>query len=287
MIIMRKTISLDCPAKVNLSLDVVERRPDGYHNLKTVMHTVNLSDTLTLTLEVSSDVQIVMQSQSTNIPLTADNLCVKAAKAFFDATGSVAKLTIELKKNIPVGAGLGGGSSDAAGTLVGLNKLFDEPLSADKLCQIAAKLGADVPFFIVGGCMLAEGIGEILSPLPGLKDVFFVIAKPDYGISTPWVYKNLVLDEDTKHPNTKAVIDAIGKNDAFALGKEATNVLETVVEKEYPEISQYKTIMSEMGAAYSLMSGSGSSVFGVFDDLSLAQKCAEKLKELTKQVYIA
>lgn len=284
---MIKTISLDCPAKVNLSLDVVERRPDGYHNLKTVMHTVNLCDALTLTLEDSSKAQIAMQSQTTNIPLTEDNLCVKAAKAFFDATNNVAKLTIDLKKNIPVGAGLGGGSSDAAGTLVCLNKLFGEPLSADKLCEIAAKLGADVPFFIVGGCMLAEGIGEILSPLPKLKGVFFVIAKPDYGISTPWVYKNLVLDENTKHPNTQAVIDAISKNDVFALGREAMNVLETVVEKEYPEISQLKAIMSEMSAAYSLMSGSGSSIFGIFDDLTLAQTCAEKLKELTKQVYIA
>lgn len=284
---MIKTISLDCPAKVNLSLDVVERRPDGYHNLKTVMHTVNLCDALTLTLEDSSAVQIAMQSQSTNIPLTEDNLCVKAAKAFFDATNNVAKLTIELDKNIPVGAGLGGGSSDAAGTLVGLNKLFGEPLSADTLCEIAAKLGADVPFFIVGGCMLAEGIGEILSPLPKLKDVFFVIAKPDYGISTPWVYKNLVLDESTKHPSTQAVIDAVSKNYIFALGREATNVLETVVEKEYPEISQFKAIMSEMGAACSLMSGSGSSTFGIFDDLTLAQKCSEELKKLTNQVYIA
>ena len=284
---MIKTISLDCPAKVNLSLDVVEKRPDGYHNLKTVMHTVNLCDKLTLTLEDSSKVQIAMQSQSTNIPLTEDNLCVKAAKAFLDATNNAAKLTIDLKKIIPVGAGLGGGSSDAAGTLVGLNKLFGEPLSADKLCEIAATLGADVPFFIQGGCTLATGIGEILTPLPKLNDAFFVIAKPDYGISTPYVYKNLVLDESTKHPNTKAVIDAIAKNDVFALGKEAMNVLESVVEKEHPEIPQYKNIMKNMGAAYSLMSGSGSSVFGVFDDLTLAQKCAEKLKELTNQVFIA
>ncbi len=284
---MIKTISLDCPAKVNLSLDVVERRPDGYHNLETIMHTVNLCDALTLTLEDFSEVQIAMQSQSTNIPLTEDNLCVKAAKAFFAATGKIAKLTIDLKKNIPVGAGLGGGSSDAAGTLVGLNQLFESPLPTDELCKIAATLGADVPFFIEGGCTLATGIGEILSPLPKLIDVIFVIAKPSYGISTPYVYKNLVLDQNTKHPDTKAVIDAIEKNDIYALGKEAINVLETVVEKEHPEIPEYKTIMKKMGAAYSLMSGSGSSVFGVFEDLTLAQKCAEKLKELTNQVYIA
>jgi len=284
---MIKTISLDCPAKVNLSLDVVERRPDGYHNLETIMHTVNLCDALTLTLEYSSEVQIAMQSQSTNIPLTEDNLCVKAAKAFFAATGKIAKLTIDLKKNIPVGAGLGGGSSDAAGTLIGLNQLFESPLPTDELCKIAATLGADVPFFIEGGCTLATGIGEILSPLAKLNDVIFVIAKPNYGISTPYVYKNLVLDQNTKHPNTKAVIDAISKNDIYALGSEAINVLETVVEKEHPEITEYKTIMKNMGAAYSLMSGSGSSVFGVFEDLTLAQKCAEKLKELTNQVYIA
>ena len=284
---MKKTISLDCPAKVNLSLDVVERRPDGYHNLETIMHTVNLRDKLTLTMEESEQLSATLHTDNSLIPTSDDNLCIKAAKAFFEASGKTAKLTIELEKNIPVGAGLGGGSSDAAATLVGLNKLFDEPLSADDLCQIAATLGADVPFFIQGGCTLATGIGEILSPLPKLNDVIFVIAKPDYGISTPYVYKNLVLDENTKHPNTKAVIDAIEKNDIHALGKEAMNVLETVVEKEYSEIGQYKTLMQEMGSIYALMSGSGSSVFGVFDDLSLAQKCAEKLKELTNQVFMA
>lgn len=284
---MIKTISLNCPAKVNLSLDVVKRRPDGYHNLETIMHTVNLSDKLTLTMEECTKFSATLHTNNSFIPANDDNLCIKAANAFFAATGKTAKLTIELEKNIPVGAGLGGGSSDAAGTLVGLNKLIGEPLTKDKLCKIAATLGADVPFFIEGGCTLATGIGEILSPLPKLTDVFFVIAKPEYGISTPYVYKNLVLDESTKHPNTKAVIDAIAKNDVFALGKEAMNVLETVVEKEHPEIPQYKNIMKNMGAAYSLMSGSGSSVFGVFDDLTLAQKCAEKLKELTNQVFIA
>ena len=284
---MSKTISLDCPAKVNLSLDVVKRRPDGYHNLETIMHTVNLCDKLTLTMEECDKVSATLHTNNSFIPANDDNLCIKAAKAFFAATGKTAKITIDLEKNIPVGAGLGGGSSDAAGTLVGLNKLFGEPLTEAELCKIAATLGADVPFFIQGGCTLATGIGEILSPLPKLNNVVFVIAKPDYGISTPYVYKNLVLDQNTKHPDTKAVIDAIEKNDIHALGKEAMNVLETVVEKEHPEIPQYKTIMKNMGAAYSLMSGSGSSVFGVFDDLTLAQKCAEKLKELTNQVFIA
>ncbi len=284
---MNKKITVKCPAKINLSLDVINRRDDGYHNLEMIMHTIELYDAITICVSPSKECSIRLSSNLSYLPTDSKNLCVKAAKLFFEATGLTAAVDISVKKNIPVGAGLGGGSADAAGTLAALNYLLDKPLSKTELAVLSKDLGADVPFFIYGGCMFAEGIGEILSPLPKLSDVVFLIAKPNYGISTPFVYKNLVLDENTPHPNTKAVLDAIRTNDLVALGNAAGNVLETVVTKKYPEIEEYKKIMFENGAVYSLMSGSGSSVFGVFNDINLAKKAATKLKKLTKQVYIA
>ncbi len=284
---MKKPFTIKCPAKVNLSLDVVGRRPDGYHNLEMIMHTIRLFDTLTVTAYPASSTEIRISTNLGFLPIDDKNLCAKATRLFFEETKLFAKVNIELRKRIPVGAGLGGGSSDAAGTLLALNHLMGDPLSKEMLAHLAQKIGADVPFFIYGGCMLAQGIGEILSPLPTLKDKTFLIAKPKYGISTPFVYKNLVLDESTPHPDTNEAILALKQNDAKLLGKYAGNVLETVVTKNYPEIAQYKAIMNSFGAAYSLMSGSGSAVFGIFDDPKYAELAKQKLKDLTKQVYIA
>lgn len=284
---MKKPFTIKCPAKVNLSLDVIERRQDGYHNLEMIMHQIRLFDTLTVTLYPASSSEITLSTNLGFLPVDDKNLCAKATRIFFEETKLCAKVNIELKKRIPVGAGLGGGSSDAAGMLLALNHLTGKPLSKEKLSGLAQKIGADVPFFIYGGCMLARGIGEILSPLPVLNDKTFLVAKPKYGISTPYVYKNLVLDENTLHPDTQSAIAALRQNDAKLLGKFASNVLETVVTKDYPEIEEYKKIMNNFGAAYSLMSGSGSAVFGVFDNPEDAKLAAEKLKELTRQVYIA
>ena len=284
---MKKELTIKCPAKVNLSLDVTSRREDGYHNLEMIMQTVKLFDTLTVICEESGKPEITISSNLSYVPNDERNLCYKAAKLFFDATGLSAKVHIDANKKIPVGAGLGGGSSDAAGTLTVLNKLMGNPLTQDKLAAISKSIGADVPFFIYGGCMLAEGIGEILTPLPQLENITFLIAKPNFGVSTPWVYKNLVLDSTTPHPNTKAVIEAIKANDLAALAKHAGNTLELVTLKQYPEISRYKEIMAKSGAVYSLMSGSGSAVFGVYDDPEKAKKALDKFRRITKQVYLA
>ncbi len=284
---MKKELTVKCPAKVNLSLDVTSRREDGYHNLEMIMHTIKLFDTLTVTCEDSETTKISVSSNLSYVPNDERNLCYKAAHLFFDETGLSAKIHIDANKKIPVGAGLGGGSSDAAGTLVALNKLMGNPLSQDRLASISTGIGADVPFFIYGGCMLAEGIGEILTPLPQLENATFLIAKPNFGVSTPWVYKNLVLDNTTPHPNTQEVIEAIKRNDLSALAKYAGNTLELVTLKQYPEISRYKELMAKGGAIYSLMSGSGSAVFGVYDDPEKAKKALDKFKKLTKQVYIA
>lgn len=284
---MKKELTVKCPAKVNLSLDVTSRREDGYHNLEMIMHTIKLFDTLTIVCEDSETTEITISSNLSYVPSDERNLCFKAAQLFFKETGLSAKIHIDANKKIPVGAGLGGGSSDAAGTLTALNRLMGNPLSQERLAAISKGIGADVPFFIYGGCMLAEGIGEMLTPLPQLENVTFLIAKPNFGVSTPWVYKNLVLDSTTPHPDTKAVIEAIKTCDLTSLAKHAENTLELVTLKQYPEISRYKELMIKTGAVYSLMSGSGSAVFGVYDDPEKAKKALEKFKSLTKQVYLA
>lgn len=284
---MKTQTTIQCPAKVNLSLDVVGRREDGYHNLETIMHTVRLYDTLTIICEDSGETTVSITANSDSIPKDGSNLCAKAARIFFEEIGFSAKVSIHIEKNIPVGAGLGGGSSNAAGTLTALNGIFKNPLSKSKLAGISKAVGADVPFFIYGGCMLAQGIGEILSPLPALKNVTFLIAKPAFGVSTPWVYKNLNLNTDTHHPDTKSVIAALESGNINSLAKYAGNTLEAVTSAKYPDIEKYKCIMKAHGAAYALMSGSGSSVFGIFTNPQKAKKAFSELKALTKQVYLA
>lgn len=287
MIRMKSVLKIKCPAKVNLSLDVVSRRDDGYHNLEMIMHTINLFDILDITVEDSIKTEIIVSTDSVILPTDDRNLCAKAAKLFLEESKQTAKVTIEIIKNIPIGAGLGGGSSDAAGTLLALNKLSGSPLPPSTLSRLAKGIGADVPFFLYGGCMLAKGIGEILTPLPALKGVSFLVAKPRYGISTPGVYKKLQLNETTAHPDTDSIISAIQQNNPHLLGRLAMNVLETAVLDEYPEISQYKKIMKDHGAIYSLMSGSGSAVFGVFSNKDSINSAYKELKKLTNQVYIA
>ncbi len=283
---MKKELEIKCPAKINLSLDVINRRDDGYHNLSMIMHEINLFDILKISICDSTTSTIQFSCDNEDIPTDDSNLVVKMAKLFFEKTGITASARIHLCKNIPSGAGLGGGSSDAAGTLSALNTLFENPLEATELKTLAKSLGADVPFFLHGGCMLAEGIGEILTPLPPLGNAFVVVAKPDISISTAYVYKNLVLDETTIHPDIKASISALQNGDIDALAKTAGNVLETVAEKMHPEISEYKKKMLALGASYSLMSGSGSSVFGVFKDKLSAEKALSEFRKITEESYL-
>ncbi len=279
-----KTFEIKCPAKINLSLDVVNRREDGYHNLSMIMQEINLFDILTF--EISQGDEIILTSSDESVPTDDSNLIIRAAKVFFEKTGIAASARIHLSKNIPMGAGLGGGSTDAAGTLTALNTIFEKPLTTNELAVVAKSLGADVPFFIYGGCMLAEGIGEILTPLPPLSDAYIVLAKPPIFVSTAYVYKNLVLDEGIKHPDTKSAITALETGNLDLLAASCGNVLETVTANKYPEIEEYKNIMLSNGASYSLMSGSGSSVFGIFANKSSAQTAYEKFKTITSDVYL-
>ncbi len=286
MIDMNKELQIKCPAKINLTLDVVCRRSDGYHNLSMIMQTINLFDIIKISVSESHSPCINLTCENKNVPTDDSNLIVKAAKLFLEKSGISAAVEINLEKNIPIGAGLGGGSSDAAGTLTALNTLFDNPLSKECLADMAKSLGADVPFFLNGGCMLAEGIGEKLSPLPPLENIFIVLAKPDISISTAHVYKSLVLDDSICHPDIKSAMDALYQQDVDKLASVAGNVLESVVLKEHPLIQEYKSIMKNLGAAYSLMSGSGSSVFGVFKDKLSAEKALRKFLLITPTAYI-
>lgn len=286
MIAMKKELQIKCPAKINLTLDVIDRRSDGYHNLSMIMQTINLYDIIKISVYDTKSPSISLLCENKNVPTDDSNLIVRAAKLFFEKTGISAAVEIQLEKNIPVGAGLGGGSSDAAGTLTALNTIFDNPLSKESLAHMAKSLGADVPFFLNGGCMLAEGIGEKLSPLPPLENIFIVLAKPEISISTAHVYKSLVLDDSICHPDVKSAIDALHNQDVDKLASVAGNVLESVVLKEHDIIQEYKSIMKEFGAVYSLMSGSGSSVFGIFKNKPSAEKALQKFLTITPTAYM-
>lgn len=278
-------MTINCHAKINLSLDVLNRREDGYHNLEMVMQEISLCDVVHVSAEPDG-CGIEVKCSNESVPQNADNIAAKAAELFLSASGICASVKIHIEKHTPMGAGLGGGSSDAAGVLKALNALFENPLSNQKLAEIGAKLGADVPFFLFGGCMLAEGIGTVLSPAPAIKDVFILLAKPPFSVSTPHVYKNLSLSEKTKHPNTKEVLLALEAGDLMRLAQSTGNVLETVTSNEHPEIEEYKKIMLENGAVYSLMSGSGPTVFGVFKNRSDADAAADVLRQKTNEVYV-
>ncbi len=284
---MKTDFQIKCPAKINLSLDVTSRRSDGYHNLEMIMQEIKLFDIITFSItENSKTTEITLFSENKVLPDDDTNLIVKAAKLFSQETKKTFSAKISVEKNIPMGAGLGGGSSDAAGTLLALDKILGTNLPKEKLAKMGKELGADVPFFIYGGCMLAEGIGEKLTPMPALKDIFILVATPPVHISTAYVYKELMLDHTTPHPDTKNVIKALQTQDIELLSKAAGNVLETVTAKEYPQINEYKQIMKNHNCAYSLMSGSGSSVFGIFTNKEGAQSALESLKALTKDVFL-
>ena len=279
-----KSITCNCPAKLNLSLDVIEKRSDGYHNLRMIMQTIDLFDKITV--DVSEGDKIEICSDNEMVPCDKTNTCYKAAKIFYDELGIKKNVRIKIEKNIPSGAGMGGGSSDAAGILRALNTLENNPFLNEKLKELGKSVGADVPFCIEGGCCLCEGIGEILTRIEPMKDVFAVIAKPKFSVSTVWAYKNLKLDEITHHPNIDKLVDGLKEGDYKSFEKNSGNVFEEVISREHPEIEDMKNKLKEFGAVYSLMTGSGPTVFGIFDDKKSAEKAEKYFKELTDETYL-
>lgn len=252
------------PAKINISLDVIKKREDGYHELKMIMQTVSLYNELDI--EKNDKIYISNANESS----INDNFTItyKAAKLFFEYTGIKGGCRVLINKNIPDGAGLGGSSSDAATLLIALNEIYKSNLSEKELITISSKIGADVPFFILKGTCLAEGIGEKLTRIENKTNPYVLIYKPDFSISTKWAYENLKLNEKPEY-NIEVIKENL-KNENYKFN-DIFNYLENISIKEYPEILNIKNKMLGLGATGSLMSGSGSSVFGIFNDIVKAK----------------
>ena len=253
------------PAKINLSLDIIKKRLDGYHELKMIMQTISLYDEL----YIDADNKISLSCNKTNIPLDCRNLVWKAAELFFSYTNINKGCKIHLIKNIPDGAGLGGGSSDAATVLIALNEIYNTNLSNKELCDLSVKIGADVPFFILKGTCLAEGMGEKLTKIENKTNPYILIYKPEFSISTKWAYENLKFDNKPTY-NIENIINNLKISDYKF--NDIFNYLEDVSISKYPEIFKIKQTMINLGATATLMSGSGSSVFGIFDNKIKAEQ---------------
>jgi len=278
-------ISVKALAKVNLGLDVIRRREDGYHEVCMVMQTIHLYDRLDIVKNTSG--QITMETNLAFLPTNENNLVYKAAKLLCDEFQIKDGIHVNLQKRIPVAAGMAGGSTDAAAVLYGVNKIFDLGLTTEQLMERGVKIGADVPYCLMRGTALAEGIGEKLSPLPPMVKCPILIAKPAINVSTKFVYENLKLD-GIKHPDIKKLVADIKEKDLYKIAADMGNVLETVTIPEYPVIAEIKDHMMIHGAVGSMMSGSGPTVFGLFDNQQAAEAAFEAMKQsgLAKQVYL-
>ena len=252
-------VSLKAYGKINLGLDVVRRREDGYHDVKMIMQTVDLWDELTF-CDVTTD-EIVITSDSSELPDVKDNIIYKACRMMKDIYGIDKGVHVAVDKHIPVAAGMAGGSADAAAALKAMNILFGLNLSDEQLMEHGVKLGADVPYCIMQGTALSEGIGEILTPLPPMPDCLIVIAKPAIGVSTKWVYQNLKVDLLAEHPDIDGMADALKSGDLKGITDRMANVLETVTIPANPVIDSVKKLIAENGSMGVLMSGSGPTVF--------------------------
>ena len=279
-------IRINAMAKINLGLDVLRRRENGYHDVKMIMQTVNIYDTLGFVKK--DEPGIVVKVDAMELPTDENNLIYKAAKLLYDKCEMEKGVEITLTKRIPIAAGMAGGSTDAAAALVGINRLFELGFSMDELKQMGVKIGADVPYCIEGGTALSEGIGEILTKLPDAPDCFVVVAKPEISVSTKYVYENLHANELKYHPDIDGMTEAIRQGDLDGVCKRMENVLETVTETKYPVISQIKQLLKDAGAENSLMSGSGPTVFAIFKEEETAKKALEKVREsgLAKQSFV-
>ncbi|CCZ34007.1 4-diphosphocytidyl-2-C-methyl-D-erythritol kinase [Firmicutes bacterium CAG:646] len=273
-------------AKINLGLDVIRRREDGYHDVRMIMQTIQMYDQLEM--EKKSSKGIALMTNLSYIPVNENNLVYKAAKLLMEQYQIQEGVSIHLNKFIPVAAGMAGGSSDAAAALVGMNKLFRLGMSKEELMKVGVKIGADVPYCIMRGTALSEGIGEKLTALPSLPACYILIGKPGVSVSTKFVYTNLKLDEKTKHPDIDGMLDALQRQDLYGITDRMENVLESVTVPAYPVIQEIKDRMKAHGALNALMSGSGPTVFGIFDDKKKAEFACEKLKEsgLTRQTFL-
>ena len=280
------SIRLKARAKINLSLDVLGKREDGYHDVRMVMQTIGIYDRLIITKIPEDEMRI--QSNLFYLPINENNLIYKAAKLLKDEFGFAGGVDVNLNKFIPVAAGMAGGSTDAASTLFGINKIYELGLSQNKLMELGVQIGADVPYCIMRGTALAEGIGEQLSRLKPVPHMWIVVAKPPINISTKLVYEQLDMNDILYHPNVDKMIQAINKESIEEIAANMGNVLERVTIPLYPIIDSIKNDMLSHGAINAMMSGSGPTVFGIFPNERTALNCQAylKLKKEAKQVYI-
>lgn len=279
-------ISLKALAKINLGLDVVRRREDGYHEVRMIMQTIHLFDRVNI--EKTSEPGIKIKTNLSYLPVNENNLIYKAGRLLMDEFDITEGVSVDLEKRIPVAAGMAGGSTDAAAMLYGMNKMFGLGLSMQELKDRGVKIGADVPYCLMRGTALAEGIGEKLKSLPPMIKCPVLIAKPQISVSTKFVYENLKLDEKAKHPDIDQLIKDIKTKDLQGVCDHMGNILETVTIPNYPIIAEIKKNMIENGAAGAMMSGSGPTVFGLFDDAEKAKQAYKAMKKsgLSRQTYL-
>lgn len=281
------SISVNAYAKINLGLDVLRRREDGYHDVCMIMQSLELHDTITIEKTLSGG--IILKNNLSYLPSDKDNLVYKAAALFLNTISSKDGLSIRLRKEIPVAAGLAGGSSDAAAALTALNRLYSAGLSTKELMKLGVTLGADVPYCIMLGTALSEGIGEVLTPLASMPECYILLVKPGISVSTKYVYENLHLSEASIHPDIPGIKAALEQGALKPLAEKMDNILQTVTERDYPVITDIKRKMTGLGALSSLMSGSGPTVFGIYRDFTSAKKAYHYFKkkpQFGRQVFL-
>lgn len=284
---MGDTLKLKALAKINLGLDVLGKRDNGYHDVRMVMQTIYLYDNVTL--EKTQEPGIQLETNLFYLPVDENNIAYKAAKLLMDEFDIKEGVRITLEKHIPVAAGMAGGSTNAAAVLVGMNRLFSLGLSQNDLMERGVKLGADVPYCVMRGTALAEGIGEVLSPLPPLPKCYVLIAKPGISVSTKEVYEALDSEEIPDHPDIDGILEGLEQGDLEKVTGSMGNVLERVTIKKYPIIDEIKQVMKEAGAINAMMSGSGPTVFGIFTEEKTAKIAKQKIRKMkiAKDVYLA
>ena len=279
-------LELKALAKINLGLDVLGRRENGYHDVRMVMQTIYLYDDVIL--EKTKEPGIHLETNLPYLPVDENNIAYKAARILMDEFDIQTGMNIRLRKFIPVSAGMAGGSTNAAAVLFGMNRMFDLQLSEQQLKDRGVKLGADVPYCIMRGTVLAEGIGEILTPLSPMPKCYVLIAKPGISVSTKTVYEKFDALTEVPHPDIDGLIQGLDVGDLQRVAASMGNVLEGVTIGEYPFIEEIKNVMKQEGALNAMMSGSGPTVFGIFADRRTAKKACYAIREkkLARQIYL-
>lgn len=280
------TLTEKAYAKVNLTLDVLCRRKDGFHDLKSVMQTVSLYDNIELDIGTGGEWKLICSQE--DIPCDDRNLAWKAARIYCDTLGKDPHgITIRMEKHIPSGAGMGGGSADAAAVLRILNRYYGEPMTMEELAALGCKIGSDIPFCVLGGTVMCEGRGEVMRRLPDVPKCIILGCKPKFSVSTPVLFRKIDSVEIMKHPDNDAMEQAIRHGDLSAIAREIYNIFDPVVSEDHPEIGHIKALCNAHGAMASQMTGSGSVVYALMPDVQSAEKAMAELKKNYLQVFIA